>query len=73
MTTTNSTQGLQPPLREAKKVTTWYIVAAVLFILLGMISIIEPAVAALGVTLLVGWLLIFGAAAHFIGAFRLSI
>ena len=70
MTTTNSTQGLQPPLREAKKVTTWYIVAAVLFILLGMISIIEPAVAALGVALLVGWLLIFGAVAHFIGAFR---
>lgn len=54
----------------AKKITGWYIAAAVLFIVLGIFAIIEPGVAGLGVTLLVGWLLIFGAVAHFITAFK---
>jgi len=70
MATASSAQGMQGPLRVAKKVTGWYIAAAVLFIILGMFAIVEPAVAGLGVTLLVGWLLIFGAIAHFIGAFK---
>jgi uncharacterized membrane protein HdeD (DUF308 family) len=59
-----------PALRGLRKITGWYIAAAVLFILLGIFAIIEPAVAGLGVTLLVGWLLIFGAVAHWIGAFK---
>src|SRR5262249_21695637 len=56
-------------LTSAKRFTGWYIVAAILFIILGAFAIIEPAVAGLGVTLLVGWLLIFGGIAYFIGAF----
>jgi uncharacterized membrane protein HdeD (DUF308 family) len=52
------------------KIAGWYIVAAVLFIAAGMFAIIEPAVAGLGVTLLVGWLLIFGGTSHLIAAFK---
>jgi len=54
----------------AKKVTGWYIAAAVLFIVLGIFGIVEPGVAGLGVTLLVGWLLLIGAVFHFIAAFK---
>jgi len=70
MATASPAQGMQGPLRATKKITGWYIVAAVLFIVLGLFAIIEPAVAGLGVTLLVGWLLLFGAVAHLIGAFK---
>lgn len=56
-------------LTPAKRFTTWNIVAAILFIVLGAFAIIEPAVAGLGVTLLVGWLLVFGGIAYFVGAF----
>ena len=56
-------------LTSAKRFTGWYIVAAVLFIILGVFAIIEPAVAGLGVALLVGWLLVFGGIAYLIGAF----
>jgi len=41
----------------------------VVFILLGMMAIIEPGVAGLAVTILVGWLLIFGGGAHLVAAF----
>jgi len=41
-----------------------------LFIVLGVFAIIEPAVAGLGVALLVGWLLIFGGVSHLISAFE---
>jgi uncharacterized membrane protein HdeD (DUF308 family) len=54
----------------SEKITGWYLVAAVLFIVLGIFSIIEPGIAGLRVTLLVGWLLVFGAGAHFIAAFK---
>jgi uncharacterized membrane protein HdeD (DUF308 family) len=54
----------------ARKITGWYMAAAVLSIVLGMFGIIEPGVAGLGVTLLVGWLLIFGAVMHFVAAFK---
>jgi uncharacterized membrane protein HdeD (DUF308 family) len=37
---------------------------------LGMFAVIEPAVAGLGLTLLLGWLLIFSGVTHFIGAFK---
>ena len=59
-------QGLQ----AAKRFTRWYIVAAILFIVVGAFAIIEPAVAGLGVALLVGWLLIFGGISHFVSAFE---
>src|SRR5215475_1012459 len=58
-----------PGLKAARSFSSWLIVAAILFIVVGVFAIIEPAVAGLGVTLLVGWLLIFGGIAYFIGAF----
>ena len=58
------------PLGTAKRFTGWYIVAAILFIILGMFAIIEPTVAGLGVAILVGWLLVFGGIAHFVMAFH---
>ena len=67
MATANPVPGL---LGAAKKITGWYIAAAVLFIVLGIFAIIEPGVASLGVTLLVGWLLIIGAVGHLIAAFK---
>lgn len=70
MATARPAQGLQGPLAAGKKITGWYIATAVLFIVLGMFAIIEPGVAGLGVTLLVGWVLIFGGATHLIGAFK---
>jgi len=70
MTAATPTPSFQGPLGVAKTLTVWYIAAAVLFIVLGMFAIIEPAVAGLGVTLLVGWLLSFAGVTHFIGAFK---
>ncbi|MGB7434349.1 MAG: DUF308 domain-containing protein [Candidatus Acidiferrum sp.] len=70
MATANPTEGLRSPSSVVKKITGWYIVAAVLFIVLGIFAIIEPGVAGLGVTLLVGWLLLIGAVFHFIAAFK---
>lgn len=69
MATTNATQGLHGA-GAIKKATGWFIAIAVVFILLGMFAIAEPWIAGLGVTLLVGWLLVFGAVAHFISAFK---
>jgi uncharacterized membrane protein HdeD (DUF308 family) len=63
-----ATQG--PVIKEARKFSGWLIVAAILFIVLGAFAIIEPAVAGLGVALLVGWLLIFGGITHFVSAFE---
>ena len=59
-----------PVLKAARTFSGWLIVAAVLFIVLGAFAIIEPAVAGLGVALLVGWLLIFGGVSHFVSAFE---
>jgi uncharacterized membrane protein HdeD (DUF308 family) len=70
MATANPVHGLHSPLSVAKKATGWYIAAAVIFILLGMFAIIEPGVAGLGITLLVGWLFIVGGVTHFIAAFK---
>lgn len=67
---TNATQGLQGGGAVAKKATNWFIAIAVLFILLGVFAIAEPWTAGLGVTLLVGWLLLIGAVAHFFSAFK---
>jgi uncharacterized membrane protein HdeD (DUF308 family) len=50
--------------------TGWHIVAALLFILLGVYAIVEPTIAAVGIARLAGWLLIAGAAAHLIATFR---
>src|SRR5277367_6692892 len=42
---------------------------AIVFILPGMMAIIEPGVAGLAIAILVGWLLIFGGVAHLVAAF----
>jgi uncharacterized membrane protein HdeD (DUF308 family) len=63
-----ATQG--PVVKTARAFSGWLIVAAILFIVLGAFAIIEPAVAGLGVALLVGWLLIFGGVSHFMSAFE---
>jgi uncharacterized membrane protein HdeD (DUF308 family) len=70
MTTSNATEGLRGPGELVKKATGWFIAIAVLFILLGIFAIAEPFAAGLGVTLLVGWLLVIGAVVHFIAAFK---
>jgi uncharacterized membrane protein HdeD (DUF308 family) len=70
MASANSIEGLRNPLGVAKRITGWYLAAAVLFILLGIFAIVEPGVAGLGVTLLVGWMLLLGAVFHFIAAFK---
>jgi len=59
-----------PVVNAARRFTVWYILAAIAFIVLGLFAIIEPAVAGLGVAILVGWLLIFGGIFHFITAFQ---
>jgi len=70
MATASPAQSLQGPVESARKITGWYIAAAVLFIVLGMLAIIEPALAGLAVSRLVGWLLVFGGVSHLIGAFK---
>jgi uncharacterized membrane protein HdeD (DUF308 family) len=70
MATTSPVEGLRNPLGVAKKITGWYIAAAVLFIVLGIFAVVEPGVAGLGVTLLVGWILVVGAIFHFVAAFK---
>ncbi len=69
MATANPTQGLHGAGTIIKKASGWFIAMAVVFILLGMMAIIEPGVAGLAVTILVGWLLIFGGVAHLVAAF----
>lgn len=69
MATANPTEGLRGAGTVIKKASGWFISMAVVFILLGMMAIIEPGVAGLAVTILVGWLLIFGSVAHLVAAF----
>jgi uncharacterized membrane protein HdeD (DUF308 family) len=59
-----------PVITRVRKFTGWYIFAAVLFMVLGLAAIIEPATAAVGVVLLLGWLLILGAVAHLLATFK---
>ena len=59
-----------PVFKTARRFSGWLIAAAILFIVLGAFAIVEPAVAGLGVALLVGWLLIFGGISHFVSAFE---
>lgn len=70
MATASPTQGLRGAAGVAKKITGWYIAAAVLLIVAGIFGIAEPGIAAMGVALLVGWLLVFGAVMHFVAAFK---
>lgn len=68
MATPSPVQNLQGPSPATRKITGWYFAVAALFIVLGILAIIEPAVAALAVGRLVGWLLVFGGLVYLIGA-----
>ena len=68
MATASPVQSLQGPSPATRKITGWYIAATALFMVLGIFAIIEPAVAALAVSRLVGWLLVFGGLVYLIGA-----
>ena len=69
MATANPTEGLRGAGTIIKKASGWFIGMAIVFILLGMMAIIEPGVASLAIAILVGWLLIFGGVAHLVAAF----
>jgi uncharacterized membrane protein HdeD (DUF308 family) len=69
MATANPIEGLRGMGTIIKKASGSYIGIAGLFILLGLMAIIEPGVAGLAITILVGWLLIFGGVAHLVAAF----
>jgi uncharacterized membrane protein HdeD (DUF308 family) len=69
MATASPTEGFRGAGTVINKASGWFIGMAVVFILLGMMAIIEPGVAGLAVTILVGWLLIFGGGAHLVAAF----
>jgi uncharacterized membrane protein HdeD (DUF308 family) len=69
MATANPTEGLRGAGAVIKKASGWFIGIAVVFILLGIMAIIEPGVAGLAVTILVGWVLLFGGGAHLVAAF----
>jgi uncharacterized membrane protein HdeD (DUF308 family) len=60
----------RPVIESARRFTSWYILAAVLFIVLGLFAVIEPARAVVGFTVLLGWLLIFGGVAYFIATLK---
>jgi uncharacterized membrane protein HdeD (DUF308 family) len=68
MATANPAPGLQGT-SIVKRASGWLIAMSVMFIILGIIAIVEPEVAGIGVAILVGWLLIFGGGAHLIAAF----
>jgi len=69
MATANPTEGLRGAGTIIKKASGWFIAMAVVFIVLGLMAIIEPGIAGLAVTILAGWLLIFGGGAHLGAAF----
>jgi uncharacterized membrane protein HdeD (DUF308 family) len=52
-----------------KRSSGWAIALSILLIVLGVLAIAIPAVAAIAVTTLVAWLLIFGGIFHFVMAF----
>src|SRR5215469_8647033 len=68
MAMNNPTVGLRGP-GILKKASGWFLAIGIVFILLGIVAIVEPGVAGLAVTFLVGWLLIIGGVAHVIGSF----
>jgi len=64
----NRTQGLHGS-DSIKRVGGWFVGVGVIFIILGILAIVEPGIAGITVSFLVGWLLIFGGGAHLVGAF----
>ena len=54
----------------AKQSVGWSIALSVLMILAGVLAIIVPAAAGIGVTIFVGWLIVFSGAAHLVFAWH---
>jgi len=69
MATSNPTEGLRGRGTIMKKGAGWFTAMAVVFIILGFMAILEPGIAGLAATILVGWLLIFAGGAHLVAAF----
>jgi uncharacterized membrane protein HdeD (DUF308 family) len=69
MSTTNPEGRLSGPVTIVRKAGRWLTVMGIVFVVLGVLAIMEPAVAGLAVAILVGWVLIFGGVAHGIAAF----
>lgn len=53
-----------------KRTIGWTIALSILMILAGVFAIVLPPIAGIGVTLLVGWLLIFSGVMHFVFAWQ---
>jgi uncharacterized membrane protein HdeD (DUF308 family) len=60
----------QSILSDVRRVTGWSIALSVLMIIAGFLAIMSPLVAGIVVTRIVGWLLLFSGALHFVYAFR---
>ena len=58
MATANPTEGLRGPGTIIKRASGWLIAMAVVFSILGMFAIVEPAIAGLPMAILVGWLVV---------------
>jgi uncharacterized membrane protein HdeD (DUF308 family) len=69
MVVANRAAGLREPVTMVEKASGWFTAMAVVLIILGMMAIIEPMVAGLAVTVLVGWILIVAGVTHVVGAF----
>lgn len=69
MTAASASERLSGGGMIVKKTSGWFMALAFVFMLLGIFAIVEPGVAGLAVTILVGWVLIFGGVAHFVAAF----
>jgi uncharacterized membrane protein HdeD (DUF308 family) len=69
MSTSSPRSGLSGSGTIVGKLGRWLTVMGIVFIVLGLLAIVEPAVAGLAVAIFVGWLLLFGGAAHAVGAF----
>jgi uncharacterized membrane protein HdeD (DUF308 family) len=70
MTASDRIDSFHEPMPLVHKAGTWFIVTAIAFIVLGTLAILEPFVAGLAVTTLVGWLLVIGGIMHIIHTFR---
>lgn len=55
---------------DARKAGTWVIVWGVLLIIAGVLAILQPAVAALAIDLLLAWLLVFAGIVQFVYAIQ---
>jgi uncharacterized membrane protein HdeD (DUF308 family) len=68
MVTANRAAGFESPVTMVQKTSGWFIAIAVAFIILGMMAMIEPMVAGLAVSVMVGWILIVAGVTHVVGA-----